>query len=63
MYSSANVIVNLIYELLLLIVLSTEKEREDKASRYKSEARVHTSFYSHCCHPLYRCYLLQNGEL
>jgi hypothetical protein len=34
-----------------------------KAYRYKSEARVHTSFYSHCCHPLHRCFPLQNGEL
>jgi hypothetical protein len=34
-----------------------------KASRYKSEARVHMSFYFHCCHPLCRCFGLQNGEL
>jgi hypothetical protein len=34
-----------------------------KPFRYKSEARVYTSFYFHCCHPLYRCFLLQNGEL
>jgi hypothetical protein len=34
-----------------------------KTSRYKNEAHVHMSFYFHCCHPLYRCFLLQNGEL
>jgi hypothetical protein len=33
-----------------------------KTFRYKSGERLHTSFYSHCCHPLYRCFRLQNGK-
>jgi hypothetical protein len=47
----------------LLHRYSAPRYRYYKTSRYKSEERVHTSFYSHCCHPLYRYFRLQNGEL
>jgi hypothetical protein len=33
-----------------------------KPSRHNSEARVHMSFYSHCCHRLHRRFRLQSGE-
>jgi hypothetical protein len=34
-----------------------------KPFRYKSEAWVHMCVYFNCCHPLYRCFRLQSGEL